>query len=171
MTYRVVYDVLDSSVSAQNRGELFFLLFALVWTTLLFFIYRHRRRWLSNQVREMLGGFLAGGLFIVIGVWLVATRTYPAYLENQRCKEWARRGDYQTAEGPITDFARGPGREPLISFRAGETSFTYRWNDSSKGSFHGSFTAPGTEGLRLRGGLMVRVAHRDGVILRIEIAE
>jgi hypothetical protein len=171
MTYRVVYDVLDTESSLKNSGGLNILLVALVFMILLIFLYwrgigYQEGRQLSDQDQgqRILGGVLFLGLFVLVGFCEVATQTYPEYVEEQRCKEWARSGDHQTVEGPITDFGGG-------GFRIGEASFKYSRKYPDKGGFRGKFTAPQTEGLRLRPGLRARVAHREGRILRIELAE
>jgi hypothetical protein len=171
MTYRVVYDVLDSESSLQNSGGLRILLVALVFMILLIFVYwrslgYQEGRPLSGQDQgpRILGGIFFLGLFVLAGAWEVATQTYPEYVEEQRCKEWARSGDYQTAEGPVIHLGKN-------SFQVGEARFPYFRKYSNTGGFYGKFTAPGTEGLRLRPGLKVRIAHQEGRILRIEIAE
>jgi hypothetical protein len=178
MTYQVVYDVLDSVWSVLDTGESRFLLFSLGIAILVILLYWRGIGYLNGRPvsdPEQGCGNLAGmllflGVFIVIGVWMVATNNYPAYLEHLRFKEWVRQGDYQTVEGAITDFSAGRKYNDS-HFRVGDVRFTYSRTDNSKGSFRGQFTAPGTEDLRLQNGLKVRIAHREERILRIEIAE
>jgi hypothetical protein len=88
-----------------------------------------------------------------------------------QCKEWARSGQYDTAEGVVADHRREAGKYPPTHFRVGDVPFTYKTYEPKVGGFRGGFTAPGTEDLKLRDGLRVRIAYRDGRILRVEVGE
>jgi hypothetical protein len=48
--------------------------------------------------------------------------------------------------------------------------FTFYGFQPRTGGFHGTFTTPQKPDPRLETGLMVRIAHREGRILRIEVA-
>jgi hypothetical protein len=169
MAYRVVYDVLDDATLPAHTHELIFLGGALLWLTVWFTLHR-----VVPQLRakkQMRGGLFVGGLFLCIGTIAVVGSTYPTFADQRRCKAWARDNDYQTAEGTITRFKKDPGRDPATTFTVGDATFTYRRESPKTGGFRGSFTAAEAHDLQLRDGLPVRVAHRDGRILRIEVAD
>jgi hypothetical protein len=176
MKYHVVYDVRDAGWSLLTAGETHFMLVGLGVTILLGFLYWRGMGYINGRrTSEVDAGKKFAGLFLpllfaLIGGWQVATNNYPAYLENRRFQEWVRQGDYQTVEGAVTDYSLGR-KYGSAGFRVGDVRFTYPRMGHSKGSFRGQFTAPGTESLRLENGVKVRVAHREGRILRIEIAE
>ena len=167
MAYRVVYDVLDDAVLPAHTMELMWFGGALLWTTLWVVICRSVPQLREkNQGRP---GIFIGGFFLIIGTIMVVGSTYPTFADQRRCKAWARAGDYQVAEGPVAGFKRGVGRDPLTTFRIGNAVFEYRREAPKTGGFRGKFTVP--EDVQLRDGLPVRIAHRDGRILRIEVAE
>jgi hypothetical protein len=176
MKYHVVYDVLDAGWSIVNTGEMHFLLVGLGLTLLLIVIYSRGigyiggRRMSEVDPGKKLAGLLLPLLFILVGAWEVATNNYPAYLENERFKEWVRLGDYETIEGVITNYSMGR-KYGSAGFQVGDIRFTYPRMDHSTGSFRGQFSAPGTEDLKLENGMKVRIAHREGRILRMEIAK
>jgi hypothetical protein len=97
-----------------------------------------------------------------IGVCL-ASISYQGFMQRQRCKEWACAGQYQVTEGTVADYQlpRGGAR-----FRVADASFDLI--DRSAG-FTGRFNAPGARHGTLRDGLQVRLTHREGFILRVEI--
>ena len=172
MTYHTLYDVADDSAFAGREAGLVFLLVAVGWTALWLLIH-----WLIRRTRpaavdgrwNWLGGLVVGVVLIAVGVAVVVTDTYPAYLVQRQCREWVKAGDYQTAEGPVTDFRVENGKSPPRHFQVAGLPFTYRMSTNDGGGFRGTFTAPGAEDRRLANGLQVRIAHRDGRILRIEV--
>jgi hypothetical protein len=79
----------------------------------------------------------------------------------------AERGDYDVAEGPVTDYElTGSNSRWHESFKVGGVAFSY-----SSGSANLGFGQPAPRGGPIRPGLHVRIAHRDGVILRLEVRE
>jgi hypothetical protein len=70
---------------------------------------------------------------------------------------------YQVAEGAVADFEY---RKAGPRFRVGE--LTFDCIDNAAG-FRGKFNASGAAKHSLRNGLSVRLGHREGVVLRIEI--
>src|SRR5262249_29669257 len=98
-----------------------------------------------------------------LGVFL-ASYTYEAFVQRRRCQEWARAGQYQVTEGTVADYQY---RKAGPRFRVAGVSF-----DLLNGSagFTGRFNVPGAAEGSLRDGLPVRLAHREGFILRVEIA-
>jgi hypothetical protein len=117
------------------------------------------------------GGFVVGGLFICIGTWMAATETYPLFADQRQCKDWARAGNYQMAEGRVTGLIRERGRNQPTHFKVGSADFTYHGFQPWTGGFHGVCMAPDAQDLCLREGLPVRIAYYDGRILRIEVGD
>jgi hypothetical protein len=114
---------------------------------------------------------IVGGLFVCVAVVQIVNTAYPVYRDQMQCREWLRAGQHDTVEGTIADFRRDAGKNPHHHFRVGDVRFTYWPLRQHTGGFSGDFTAPGTDNLKLRDGLRVRIAHRDGRILRIEVAQ
>jgi hypothetical protein len=104
--------------------------------------------------------------FLVLGSAgvLLASLTCEGFVQRQRCREWARGGRCQVTEGTIADYHY---RKAGSSFRVGDQSFDLL-NPSA--GFTGPFNAPGAGKGSLREGLQVRLTHREGFILRVEIA-
>jgi hypothetical protein len=105
-------------------------------------------------------------LFILLfgfGALFFALLTHRAFVQERECQEWVRSGKYQVAEGTITDY----------HFRKGGSSFRiegvpFDLLNRSVG-FTGRFNVPCDPQGELKDGLRVRLAHRDGFILRVEI--
>jgi hypothetical protein len=175
MHYRVAYDVLDDGALVGRAHELAFLGFALAWTTVWCLVYRFNRGLSPEKRKQMRGGFVVGALFIAVGAWLVLTRTLPRYREQRQCQAWLRSGEVETVEGVIRDFdpaTKSGGRhKPYTDFRVGDARFSYAGWEPKVGGFQGDFTDPAASDLRLRDGLPVRISHREGRILRIEVGE
>jgi hypothetical protein len=171
VNYRVVYDVLDDVPIPAREEGLIFLGAALFWTILWVVLTRCIRARSPGKGPPVRAGVVIGGLFICLGLVTVVRGTYPMFVDQKRCKEWARAGDFLTEEGRITAFVRESGRNPPTHFQVGAVRFTYRGSATRTGGFRGTFTDPGARDLRLRDGLAVRIAHRDGRILRIEVAD
>ncbi len=169
MAYRIVYDVLDDAVLPAHREELYWLGFAVVWTLIWAGARRATRKISDPKQRPARGGLVVGGFFICVGILLVTTETLPIFLDQRRCQEWARTGDFQTSEGRINHLIREPGKYPLTHFEVGADNFTFRGLGPKTGGFHGVFTDSKAPEERLREGLPVRIAHHDGRILHIEV--
>jgi hypothetical protein len=136
MAYRVVYDVLDDAVLPAHTHELIFLGGALFWLTL--WVTLHRVVPQLRAKKQMRGGVIVGGLFLAVGTIGVIGSTYATFADQRRCKEWARAGDLQIAEGTITRFKKEPGRDPATTFAVGDATFTYRREAPKTGGFRGS---------------------------------
>jgi hypothetical protein len=98
-----------------------------------------------------------------VGVFL-ASKMYEALMQRQRCQEWARAGECQSTEGTVADYYFRKGGS---SFRVADQSFELVHNAAG---FTGRYNVPRDAEGSLRNGLRVRLAHRDGYILRVEIA-
>jgi hypothetical protein len=103
-------------------------------------------------------------LVLASAVVFLASRTYEGYMQRQRCREWTRTGQYQVAEGTITDYQF---RKAGARFSVAGLSFELL--ERSAG-FTGRFNVPTRAEGSLRDGSRVRLAHREGFILRLEIA-
>jgi hypothetical protein len=86
--------------------------------------------------------------------------------QHFRCAAWARAGDFEVVEGQVTDF------RPLAKREKGSERFTVQGNTFSyssanlgQGGFRYEF---GPDGL-LHEGSQVRISHREGRILKLEI--
>jgi hypothetical protein len=166
--YRVVYDVLDDGALPGIQSVLVMLGAALLFMLGVLLTYRLKRQMPPAKRRRILFGLIPCVLLVPIGAWGVASRTCPALLDQRQCKAWARAGDYQTVEGSITH--RG-GSKSSMYFQVAGVDFTCTWDNPRTGGFCGDFTAPGEKALLLLNGLPVRVAHWDGRILRLEVAD
>jgi len=93
----------------------------------------------------------------------LASLAYDGFMQRQRCKDWARAGEYQLTEGTVTDYQY---RKAGAAFRVAGLSFDLL---DRSGGFSGRFNVPGTLQESLREGLPLRLAHHDGYILRVEI--
>jgi hypothetical protein len=171
MTYRTVFDVRADDIFAGNAAGLHYLSIAIAWTAVWVVLHRSVQGMPPARRRNGWKGAVVGGVLIAVGVIVVAGTTYPAVRDQRRCREWLRAREYRTATGVVTALRRDAGKYPPWHFRVGATDFTYRGYNARTGGFRGEFTAPGADRLTLRDGLPVRIAHRDGRILRIEVAE
>jgi hypothetical protein len=104
-------------------------------------------------------------------VWLVLWGTASllgggnVLYQHFRCVVWARSGDFQVLEGRVTQFhpmARGKGSE---NFTVNGVTFSYGDRNLGQGGFRYSFGSGG----QLHEGVQVRVSHREGRILKLEI--
>jgi hypothetical protein len=172
MTYTIAYDVRDDSVFAGHGMPLLFVGGAILWTAFWVLLHRCIRGMPPERRRNAWKGSAIGALLIVVGSIAVATSTVPAVRDQLRCRDWLRTGDHQTVAGEVAGLHRqSPSKNPVWLFHVGETEFRYQALQPPVAGFRGEFTAPGTRDRSLRDGLPVRIAHRDGRILRIEIGE
>lgn len=166
-----MYDVRDDGLFAGSEFGLYFLGFAIFWTTAWILIHRYVRGMPPDRRRNWRAGAVVGGILVAVGSIVVAGTTYPLARDQWLCREWLEAGEFQTAAGDVTALRREAGKYPPYHFRVGGTDFSYRPINATVGGFQGEFTAPGSERSKFRDGLPVRVAHRDGRILRIEVGE
>lgn len=106
--------------------------------------------------------------FLMIGaiIWLEGA---PLWNENQRlneCLAWRQNGDYQIAEGKVSQFKHDSSKSPKWeSFQVGNQAFKYNIAEK-KGC---GFNQTQHQGGPLQAGKWVRIAHHQGVILKLEI--
>jgi hypothetical protein len=86
--------------------------------------------------------------------------------QHFRCAAWARSGNFDVTEGQVTEFRplakREKGNE---SFTVQGLTFSYSSSNLSQGGFRYEL---GPDGL-LQEGSQVRISHREGRILKLEI--
>jgi hypothetical protein len=171
MQYRLVYDVLNDG--PPWGGVVSFILLLLFATaSLLEIVARVRGRSIPPvHVRgyrtsaDLPFGFVtAFGLIMIVLAGLCASYTYKAFALRTLCQKWDRAGQYQLTEGTVADYRF---RKRGSSFRVADQSFDLL---SVSAGFRGRFNIPGAPEGSLADGMRVRLAHREGIILRVEIA-
>lgn len=153
MEYVVFYDILKSWSGAEY-GTLVLLMGALLGIFLL----------LKSIKRRKIIETIFVSIWIIGWVCLGSVGFGNVYYQHFRCSQWARSGDYQTIEGPIEyfeEYSRGEGER----FSVGNVHFEYSsFNLSVCG-----FKQLVSEGSPIKNGLQVRIAYKDGRILKLEI--
>lgn len=96
-------------------------------------------------------GFLALGIFGVVS----SLRT------QYGCITAAKNGDFEVVEGRVTKLDTNPRRE---SFAVNNVPFDYREYDFRKCGYAQS------KGTKLKENMPVRITHKDGCILKMEVA-
>ncbi len=154
MQYQVVYDILNEPTDIS---------FILVWIAGIivgtgFLLYGIR---LHNRFHRIFSSIWLSGWIILGGLGFGNV-----YFQRAQCNSWARVGDVQLAEGPITDFKPSDGHHDE-EFTVGDTTFKYADNDLSRCGFSNTTAYGGP----IHSGLQVRIAHHGGHILKLEIAQ
>ena len=109
-----------------------------------------------------------GGLVVLLAAWAAGTVLGGGNVlyQHVRCTAWARSGDFEVVEGPVTQFQpRARWEKGSESFTVKGVTFSYGRADLGKGGFRDQFGPGGP----LREGVRVRVSHREGRILKLEI--
>jgi hypothetical protein len=155
--YVVVYGILEEGFSGMR------LVIPLVWLTGLlivggFAVQALRRR----EYNSLVGMCLWLCFWACAGVFGVSN----VIRQQWRCLEQARSGDFQVVQGEVRDYkpmpSRGKGSE---SFTVNGIHFSYSDGDLSRGGFNNAALHGGP----IREGLYVRICHRDGRVLKIEV--
>jgi hypothetical protein len=155
MSYVVVYDILESRSGAEV-GVVGLLLGTLIG---IFFLLRDIKR-------QRRFGIIFSIIWLTGWIFLGSVGFGNIYYQHSQCMQWARSGDYQMVEGPIVNFkeyTRGEGER----FSVGNVHFEYSSYDLSVCGFKHF----GNKGNPIQDGLQVRIAYRDGKILKLEIAK
>ena len=159
MKYRVIYDVREDAWPWLSIVTL--LLLALMAVQMYY--------WRSKRVPDKPPDLriprwtaaLVGMAFLVF-----AWKAVDAFWEQSRCRAWAETGQYEITEGRTTDYQRY-GKPSSEAFRVGD--FAYH-GSAGRAGYCGRFTASEEGANTLRDAVSVRVSHRHGCILRIEVA-
>jgi hypothetical protein len=112
---------------------------------------------------------LKGQAFVfvsAVGIVCTVSMAVGAQRELRQIKKALDTGDYQVSEGIVSNFVpMPPGGHATESFAVGQDDFEY---GSGWGSI--TFNSEWNKGY-LHNGLQVRIAHRNGAILRIEVKD
>jgi hypothetical protein len=170
MHYRIVYDVLNDSVPWFGvLLSIIPLLFCIACCLEL--VGRVRRRQVSGTPAVPRSLEAAPGSVVVISILILgffglfaARKTYEGFAQLRRCQDWVQTGQYCVTEGTIAECQY---RKAGPRFHVADSTFDLldRW-----AGFTGRFNVPGAAPVSLRDGLRVRLAHREGFILRVELA-
>jgi hypothetical protein len=153
MEYQVAYDVVTEGLRGALPTDYYIAWAVTVVGGICAIYYGIRRR----QVRPVLVGLFFGGFFTY---WAVV-----GYRRQASLIASARTGDYQVAEGVVTNFRPRPkSGKGFEEFTVNQLRFAYL--DGTQGV---GFSQDVTAGGPIREGLQVRVSHRDGRILKLEI--
>src|SRR5262249_41903619 len=163
MQYRVVYDVLNDGFP-WLAVAFTVVPFLLAIACILEIVRRVRRkqptptRRVTGRIPLVMTPLPVVVVFVVVlgfaGVYFAA-QMYQGFVQRQRCREWVRTGQCQIVEGTIVDYHY---RKAGSSFRVADQSFDLL---NAPTSFTGS---------SLANGMQVRLTHREGSALRVEIA-
>jgi hypothetical protein len=169
MNYRLVYDVLNDTTFPWFGVFFAIVPLLLVAASCLELVDRVRGGGPTSALPRGLHTIPIAGLVVAILIlslfgFFSASKTYEGFVQRQQCKEWARAGQYQVTEGAIADYEL---RKAGATFRVADFSFDLL---NRSAGFTGRFNAGAAAQDLLRDGLRVRLAHRDGFILRVEVA-
>ena len=154
--YLVVYDILRDGIGLAPVGVCLGMLAGLGLGIFLFVKLRKEAKPVGCIVVWLLcwaAGTLFGGGNVLF--------------QHFRCAAWARSGNFAVVEGPVTDFQPHTSSHKRESFTVKGQTFEYSDANLSRGGFRYSF---GPSGL-MHVGAHVRVAHREGRILKLEIRQ
>jgi hypothetical protein len=153
--YTVVYDILRDGIGVAPVAVCLGMLIGLGFgVSILVWQFKHRKPvgclivWL---IAWATGSLLGGGNVLY---------------QHVQCVAWARSGVFEVVEGRVTHFhPRARSEKGHESFTVKGITFSYGKNNLGQGGFRYQF---GPDGL-LHEGVLVRVSHREGRILKLEI--
>lgn len=102
-------------------------------------------------------------LSCVIGVMWVAAIGWSTLIRNRQALRAFQNGEYRTIEGVVSDFRQGRQKE---CFSVQDQRFCYSDYEIAPG-----FHTAASHGGPIRTGLQVRIAYREGRILRLDIRQ
>jgi len=150
--YKLVY---DASTAGMDLGLILRLLFGAVFGTALI-VYAARKRSMATLAIATVG---TCGLVLMGGI-AIANTNY----QRWRCKHWLRTGDYSVVEGAVSQFHPMPySGHDSERFTVEGVSFKYSDYDQSQGGFNNTSSHGGP----IREGKRVRIAYREGRILKL----
>lgn len=155
--YVVAYNILDEGIGWQRMWPVLGWLAGLVIAGC---AWRHQLRERKYSAVLFMSLWLAfwicGGIFGVSNV----------VIQQVKCINWAKSGEFEVVEGEVRDFKPMPAHGHTNEvFTVSGVRFSYSDYDLSRGGFNNATSHGGP----IREGLPVRIAHRDGRILKIEV--
>lgn len=114
-------------------------------------------------------GLLVFLICLVIWISLVGNFVSGILWQQWRCMSWAKKGDFQVAEGHV----QGYRRTKLTKWTARE-SFTVNGVHfflSDSDWLKAGFNKTSWRGGPFRGGVYARISHKDGYLLKVETVE
>jgi hypothetical protein len=151
--FTTVYNIL-------NEGYLPLMSFSIGWTSLmlmmlLFFLLGF---WFSKdksiELKE-LGTVLVVFLFVIVGLFSIGN----SYLIQKECIDWARNGSFDVVQGKLKITYKSAKRE---EFSVAGVTFSTSRADGTK---------CGYKPLGMQDGRFVRISHREGCILKLEVVQ
>ena len=153
--YIVVYDILRDGMGVAPVGVCLGMLTGLALGVFVLVSLRKQRK-------------AVGGIIIWLIAWAAGTVLGGGNVLFQlfRCSAWARSGDFKVVEGRVTNFhSRKAWEKGAESFTVEGITFSYSRANLSRGGFRYQLGPDGP----LRTGVQVRVSHREGRILKLEV--
>lgn len=158
-SYIVAYDVSQEGIwrdAISNTAVP--LLFVLAGIAVLIYSIRRRQRDLI--------GFVS--LWLIVSICVGLPGSWNVVSQRMQCIDWLRTGDFEIVEGPVANFKPMPYTgHSLEVFTVNNVTFRYSDYDISQGGFNNTASHGGP----IHEGLHVRIAHRQGRILRLEITQ
>jgi hypothetical protein len=152
--YIVVYDILRDGIGIAPLAVFLGMFAGFVFGVVFLLALRQQRK----PVGCMILWLTFWAIVSIIGVKNVLG-------QHLLCVEWARKGAFDVTEGPVSQFAPHTLTKRRETFVVNGITFSYSDAALADGGFRYSFGPDGD----LRVGTQVRVAHREGRILKLEI--
>jgi hypothetical protein len=156
----VYYDLLNQPGPGFPWRTVLIILFALALGALLY-AYTVISEDATYKDQKILGFLILAGI--------ISLESFTHWTETQRqneCRAWLKNGDYQTVEGEITQFRQDSSKSPKWeAFQVENHAFNYSLAEN-KGCGFNQITHQGGP---FEQGKWVRIAHHQGLILKIEI--
>ena len=160
--YRVVYDALEQGHPLEDYV---FLILWFLGLVVPFFLLTRARSQNKIRTKQLVVFTITWGVFWGVVGGLVNLN---AFLKQSECQKWLRTGDYIVTEGIVEKFDPAPySGHKNESFELNGYRFEYSDFDRSKGCFNNTSSHGGP----IYEGRKVRIYHKDGIILRIEVPE
>lgn len=167
MNYVTVYSILDRSfdnLAIIAIGVIFIVIgviFVFIPRTL--FIFFKKNRPISKFVRIYV--ILSGWLFLLFAVLWTAGATYSLFSSSANYANALKNNEYKIVEGRVNNFVPAPAEgHGMESFEVNGVPFSY-----SDYIITGGFNQTSSHGGPIKEGMLVRIAYKDGVILKIDI--
>lgn len=163
MDYKVVYDALEQGHPLEDY------IWVVVW-----FLGLVMPFFLLKLARSQNTAIRTKQKVVFITTWIVfwgvvgGIGNLNVFLKQSECQKWLKTGDYIITEGIVEQFDPMPySGHKHESFVLNGYKFEYSDFDESKGCFNNTFSHGGP----IYEGRKVRIYHKEGIILRIEVPE